>query len=276
MFPLLWMACSSVATAWTADLDPGDWSVINDTVMGGVSQARVTRGEAGSLVFDGALSLENNGGFTSIRTRVTEPDWTDAEALRLRVKGDGRTYICTVRIRDRRMQRIYYRASFQTDPSDATEVVLPFSDFEPYVFGRRVPQVPMLNSMLSRIGSVGVMLSDKQEGTFSLAIKEIQTMARAEDASEDNPRDDSSVAAIFQTAITSGVPLFNAGRPEQCAEVYDSAIASVLMLPDDQLTARSRALREQARDRADSEQDPSAKAWVYRHAMDWVLGQFAN
>ena len=47
-----------------------DWIVLNDTVMGGRSSATVSTVE-NSIQFQGIVSLENNGGFASIRTRDT-------------------------------------------------------------------------------------------------------------------------------------------------------------------------------------------------------------
>ena len=49
-------------------LESFDWVVLNDTVMGGQSSASVEY--VGSLTrVQGVVSLENNGGFASIRTR---------------------------------------------------------------------------------------------------------------------------------------------------------------------------------------------------------------
>ena len=44
-----------------------DWFVVNDTVMGGLSESRLVVG-AHSIEFKGDVSLRNNGGFASVRT----------------------------------------------------------------------------------------------------------------------------------------------------------------------------------------------------------------
>src|SRR5512141_1740627 len=46
--------------------------VINDVVMGGVSTSRL-RSTGGAMVFEGEVSLENNGGFASFRGPVRFP-----------------------------------------------------------------------------------------------------------------------------------------------------------------------------------------------------------
>ena len=46
----------------------GDWKVVNDGVMGGVSQGGMS--DMGNvMLFEGYLSLENNGGFSSVQVK---------------------------------------------------------------------------------------------------------------------------------------------------------------------------------------------------------------
>lgn len=273
MFPLLWMAMASLASAWTADLDPQRWFVVNDTVMGGVSQSEVGTGPHGGLVFRGALSLENNGGFTSTRTRVQDPDWSEASALRLSLRGDGRTYLCTLRLIDERMQSIYYRAEFATRQTGLTEVEIPFSDFDAYVFGQRVPQAPPLYAVRDRVGSVGVMLADKTPGAFALEIEALETSADPSLSEGKDVTNHAVVSTTFLEAIRGGVPLFNSGQVERCADLYAAAIRRVVALPDPMLDASSRAVLASSLERGATEADGVARAWVYRHAIDWVLAR---
>lgn len=63
------------------------WYVINDSVMGGVSNSQVTQTQE-SLLFTGNVSLDNNGGFASIRTELNTQS-QNTKAIVLRVKGDG-------------------------------------------------------------------------------------------------------------------------------------------------------------------------------------------
>ena len=46
------------------------WMVINDDVMGGLSQSRIQLSPVATVLFSGQLALENNGGFASIRKRA--------------------------------------------------------------------------------------------------------------------------------------------------------------------------------------------------------------
>ena len=45
-----------------------DWHPINDGVMGGASISQLRFDSAGHAVFEGEVSLHNNGGFASVRT----------------------------------------------------------------------------------------------------------------------------------------------------------------------------------------------------------------
>jgi len=45
------------------------WQAVNDGVMGGVSDGRFRITDRQTLEFYGTLSLENNGGFASVRSR---------------------------------------------------------------------------------------------------------------------------------------------------------------------------------------------------------------
>ena len=212
-------------------LEASDWVVVNDTVMGGVSSAVVVDSEEDRLLFKGDLSLERNGGFTSIRRPLGSVDWSDSDGLYLQVEGDGREYLVTVRLRSPAMRRLYYRARLPTERGRVVEKVIPFSDFEAYSFGTRVGGAPPLRAQLRRLGSVGFMLADKKPGPFAMTIQKIapHQSENFEPAPEIGDAE-SSVGQVFAMAIEEGVPLFNAGEPERCADIYRTAIASVLLL----------------------------------------------
>jgi hypothetical protein len=45
------------------------WRIVDDVVMGGRSDGRFYIGDEGHAVFNGIVSLENNGGFSLVRYR---------------------------------------------------------------------------------------------------------------------------------------------------------------------------------------------------------------
>lgn len=139
-----------------------NWQNIDDPVMGGVSSSRITQGES-FAVFAGRLSLENNGGFASVRGRVVPADLTSFEKLVARVRGDGKIYVCQLRTRD-----AVYWLRFETRAGGWQEFALPFAEFVPTYFGVPRPNSTPLNP--AAIGEYGFLIADKQEGPFSLEV----------------------------------------------------------------------------------------------------------
>ena len=91
----------------------GSWVNVNDSVMGGVSQGRSGFTPEGELRFFGNLSLANNGGFASVRSRGPQLGLQQDDELWLRVRGDGRKYNLDLRVPSRRMA-FTYRVTMQT------------------------------------------------------------------------------------------------------------------------------------------------------------------
>lgn len=67
------------------------WRPINDDVMGGVSHSEMRAG-SGVGVFTGKLSLDNGGGFASVRRNPHDHRLTGHAGLRVEVHGDEQRY----------------------------------------------------------------------------------------------------------------------------------------------------------------------------------------
>ena len=147
-----------------------DWQVVNDTVMGGVSVSRWSLSTQNHGIFSGDVSLDNYGGFASVRGGAPNGYFGDATKVKLRIKGDGKTYkFC---IRTAQMGR---SVSYQHDVStteDWQEIVLPLDAFIPRWRGRVVGDALPLNA--ADISGVGFLISDKQEGPFTLLVSRIE------------------------------------------------------------------------------------------------------
>jgi monofunctional biosynthetic peptidoglycan transglycosylase len=173
---LMMLAAGGAGGADTGLIDLDDpaelrrWVAVHDTVMGGRSAGGLTRSEDGHLVFRGDLSLENNGGFASVRTLPRELGLADRTGLILRVRGDGRTYQLRLRLDDR-FDGVAWRHRFATTAGQWTLVTVPFSVCEPVWRGRRVAGQGPLEP--TRIRQVGFLLADKQPGPFQLEIARI-------------------------------------------------------------------------------------------------------
>ena len=150
------------------------------------------------------------------------------------------------------------------------EFDIPFSDFQAYAYGMRVPQAPLLLTQTSRISTVGVMLADKKPGSFALDILDIEPVAGEMPMMSDVPGS-ATVFAVLQQAIQEGVPLFNQGSPERCYDIYRTALTNVLMLASDQLTPDQQVLIQRALRQARGLSNPSDQAWALRNAMDAIM-----
>ena len=145
-----------------------DWQSVNDGVMGGISDGRFKITENKTLEFYGSLSLENNGGFASVRSRPRKLGLEAGDAIIARVKGDGREYTLNLYV-PRPLTAFSYRASFKTTAGEWTEVRIPLDKFVATSFGRIVPNAEPLNP--NEITSVGFLLSDKKAGPFKLEVE---------------------------------------------------------------------------------------------------------
>ena len=143
------------------------WVAVNDDVMGGRSSGGPVLAD-GTLSFGGALSLANNGGFSSVRSVGRAFDLSDVFALVLRVRGDGRHYQVRLATNARyRGMVVSYRADFDTIPDQVIEVRLPLADFKPSVRGSRL-QGPPLDA--AQVCEIGLLIADKREGAFLLEV----------------------------------------------------------------------------------------------------------
>lgn len=145
-----------------------NWVIINDTVMGGRSAARIQI-ENSRLFFYGNLSLQNNGGFASTR-RLGEPvNWSNQQNISLKLIGDGKQYQFRLRT-GRTWDGVAYVASFKTNGILQTLNFSP-SDFSPQWRGRSVTNAPDLN--FTDVLQIGFMLADKQPGKFQIEVQSI-------------------------------------------------------------------------------------------------------
>lgn len=89
-----------------------DWKIIDDVVMGGKSNGKFMIDNDGNAVFSGDVSLENNGGFSSVRYQFNKINTTIDSKVTIRLKGDGKEY--QFRIKNNRNAYYSYITSFKT------------------------------------------------------------------------------------------------------------------------------------------------------------------
>jgi len=151
------------------------WRAVNDGVMGGRSSGGPAY-SANGLRFSGILSLENNGGFSSIR-KSERLDLSNYDGVRLKVRGDGRTYQVRFNTDSRfRGWPVSYSGSFETQAGQWIVVDVPFAKLKQSFRGYNLSQYPFEPS---KIRLLGMILADKQPGPFSLELKWIKAYRRS-------------------------------------------------------------------------------------------------
>ena len=144
------------------------WAATNDGVMGGLSEggAQLT-GEG--MLFRGVLSLENNGGFSSLHADGSF-DLSGFDGIRISLLGDGRTY--QLRLQSdaifQNRGRVSFGKEFTTVENEWIEVFVPFDDLNQSWRGRELSGYRFNPADVRR---VGFMLNDKKPGSFELKIR---------------------------------------------------------------------------------------------------------
>jgi monofunctional biosynthetic peptidoglycan transglycosylase len=148
-----------------------EWQSVNDGVMGGVSEGKFKITDMQTMEFFGTLSLENNGGFTSVRTRAKKLGLEKGDTLVAKVKGDGREYALNLYL-TKPLIAFSYRATVQTKKDEWIEVKVPLDKFEATSFGQVVKDAGAVRP--EEVNALGFMLSDKKAGPFTMEVEWIK------------------------------------------------------------------------------------------------------
>jgi len=162
--PLFAFASPDAASAWQA---------VNDGVMGGVSDGRFRITGRQTMEFYGTLSLENNGGFTSVRSRPRALGLQDGDTLVARVRGDGREYQLNLYTAER-MRAFSYRSPIKTRAGEWIEVSVPLERFEATSYGRVLRGAGPVDP--ASVTSIGFLLAEKTPGPFALEVAWINVL----------------------------------------------------------------------------------------------------
>jgi len=184
LLPLIAGAQQSVAEFATGESEKLDWRIVDDGVMGGLSSGKCEIGKDGMLRFFGTLSLENNGGFSSLRTGNVNMDLSGADGVVLRVKGDGRTYQLRFSTdAEHRGREVSFQAGFQTTKGEWTEAKVPFTRFTGSWRGIGLPDKAFDPARIRRLG---LQLADKKAGPFELRVDWIRIYKGDADVTSQN------------------------------------------------------------------------------------------
>ena len=144
-----------------------NWFVVNDGVMGGLSEGALELTSEGHGSFTGQVRLENYGGFTSIRCATGKIETPEGAIVRMRLKGDGKNYQFRVKHKARDYQS--YITTFSTSGEWET-IEIPLSKLYPSFRGR-VLDMPNFNH--SNLTEFTFLIANKKAETFELLIDSV-------------------------------------------------------------------------------------------------------
>lgn len=144
-----------------------NWKTINDGVMGGISSGNLFLNEDGYGVYKGHISLENNGGFSSLKYSFNTLSTKQHRKIILKVKGDGKTY--QFRIKHKSSDPHSYISCFDTSKKWQT-ICFNLSEMHPKFRGRKV-NIPNYNKI--NIEEIAFLIGNKKNENFKLLIDSI-------------------------------------------------------------------------------------------------------
>lgn len=145
-----------------------NWKIIDDAVMGGKSVGKFKVNSTGNLIFFGKISLDNNGGFSSIKNYLPEPIVVkNNNVITIKLKGDGKRY--QFRIKETSNQKHSYTSYFQT--SGHWEIITIYlNNLIPKLKGKLLD---ISSFKGDSIAEIGFLFGNRQEESFKLIIDDV-------------------------------------------------------------------------------------------------------
>ena len=151
-----------------------NWQIVDDGVMGGLSKGKFKISDKNYLIFNGNLSLKNNGGFSSIRSQRTKMDLSNHKGIKIRVKGDGRSYKMRFESDSKyRSRSVSFQHEFETTSGEWSEIFIPFENLKASFRGWNLPKMKFNPKSIQRFG---LIIADKKEGPFKITVDWIKAV----------------------------------------------------------------------------------------------------
>jgi hypothetical protein len=145
-----------------------DWTIVDDDVMGGKSSSSFELSPQGYAVFKGSISLDNNGGFSSVRHKFERKSIKGFTKIVLKIKGDTKKY--QFRIKSNSADYYSYVTTF-TSNGDWQEIQVPLKNMYPSFRGRKLDKP---NFSEDYIEEIAFLIGNKSEEKFQLLIDKIE------------------------------------------------------------------------------------------------------
>ena len=145
-----------------------NWIVVDDVVMGGKSSGNFQLNKDGKGVFSGKISLDNNGGFSSVKYGFNKLNIEKFKSIVLKIKGDGKNY--QFRIKHKSSDYASYITSFSSS-GEWQEIEIPLNSMYPSFRGRKLDEP---NFFHKSIEEVTFLIANKKNEEFIILIDKIE------------------------------------------------------------------------------------------------------
>ncbi|MDC1063609.1 CIA30 family protein [Flavobacteriales bacterium] len=167
IFNTINLTAQDIISDFKKDKDLKNWFIVNDDVMGGISESDLSISKNGDGVFQGYISTENNGGFCSLRQSLSRKYIGKKTILKLKIKGDGKDY--QLRIKADRNDYFSYIETFKTT-GEWEEINIPLREMYPSFRGRKLNMQNFNNNYFEEIA---FLVGNKKNEKFKLIIDRI-------------------------------------------------------------------------------------------------------
>jgi len=176
----------------------GDWTWGSDKAIGGLSECELEHNsDEGHAVWSGNLSTEipansrvTRSGYCNLRSVPAMPslfgetflDLSLYEGLEFVIKGDGRSYIANIQTAGMQQEDLFQAFLYTRGGPLWQTIQIPFNDFLLTNSGYVQNEQPMLD--VTRINTVGVLLADRMDGPFELALRSISAIPMSREVTD--------------------------------------------------------------------------------------------
>ncbi|WP_426429742.1 CIA30 family protein [Winogradskyella sp. HB-48] len=152
---------------FSSESNVNNWKILDDVVMGGRSNGDFKINKDGHGEYSGNVSLDNNGGFSSLRYYFETTDTSEYSKFKIRLKGDGKSY--QFRTKNSLNQSHSYIYKFETINEWQT-IEIPFNAMYASFRGYRL-DIP--NFKGDKMEEIAFLIGNKKEESFKLVIDSI-------------------------------------------------------------------------------------------------------
>ncbi len=162
------MSDTHVLFDFNKESDLIDWTIVNDGVMGGVSQSEMIINKDGNALFSGKISLDYNGGFASVRYNPKTIDIKSYKKIIIRCKGPANKY--QIRAKSSSNERHSYIQYIEVS-ENWKEIEVDMASMYPTFRGYELDKPNYPKEMLDEFA---ILIGNKKQEEFTLEIDWIE------------------------------------------------------------------------------------------------------